>query len=474
MVRSVATVLLFAVPAAAAWIFALSSGALGAATYALPFGLLAVALGAGLLLAAAARARWALLSLLVFAAVFLNILFRVREYGETGLDAQNGIKIATWLALLGIAALNLQRFAALVADPPVALFGAFSAFALLSAFWSPVPMYTAACAVGLLAYLGFACLVAREFEERTVLRALVWGLAAFLGVTWVAAAALPDFAWLPPYGDKPVYRLQGVSGHPNVLAKQVAVFLLLVVAARARGHLGRRIGWGLLAFGLTTIFATNSRTALLAALLAWALVELRSRRLLLAAATACFVLLGLLMLVGSTGTLLDLDALLGSASRTGDASEVLTLTGRTELWGFVWEKVLQSPLIGYGFNAFEPIVTHEWFGAEDAAVGAHNTFLQALFTVGFVGTAPLVAAFAVLVHRWVTRPNPLRDLFTSYLLVAGMTEVEITSIPVLLTLAAFLAIALDAHGRQVTAAPPAPRPPSKVFGDAAALKGGWT
>jgi O-antigen ligase len=101
-------------------------------------------------------------------------------------------------------------------------------------------------------------------------------------------------------------------------------------------------------------------------------------------------------------------------------------------------------LLGYGFNAFEPVVTKEWFGQEDASVGAHNTFLQALFTVGFVGTLPLVAAFGVLIYRWLTRPDALRDVVTAYLLVAGMTEVEISSIPVLLTLLAFLVIALDA------------------------------
>ncbi len=304
----------------------------------------------------------------------------------------------------------------------------------------------------MLGYLVFACLIASELNERTVLLALVWCLVGYLGLTWMAALALPDIAWLPPYGDKSMFRLQGISGHPNVLAKQIAVFLLLVAATWRRGHLGGGASAVLLALGFATLFATNSRTALLAASLAWGLVELRSRGLLLLASFGGVVLLGLVLLLASTGILLDLDTLLGSASRTGDASEILTLTGRTELWGFVWEKIQQSPIIGYGFNAFEPIVTHEWFGAEDAAVGAHNTFLQALFTVGFLGTAPLVAAFGVLVQRWVVRPNPVRDLFTAYLLVAGMTEAEITSVPVLLTLAAFVCFALDAQPRNELAA----------------------
>jgi hypothetical protein len=101
-----------------------------------------------------------------------------------------------------------------------------------------VPAYTAACAIGLVAYLGFACLAAQESDGRTICLALIWSLAAYQVATWVAAAAIPDFAYIPPYGDKLVYRLQGISGHPNILAKQAAVFLLLVIAARRCGYLG--------------------------------------------------------------------------------------------------------------------------------------------------------------------------------------------------------------------------------------------
>jgi O-antigen ligase len=158
---------------------------------------------------------------------------------------------------------------------------------------------------------------------------------------------------------------------------------------------------------------------LLAVLLSWLVVEFRSRRLLLATVVAGLALLGLLVLAEATGAVLDLDALLSATSRTGDTSEILTLTGRTELWEFAWWKIQQSPLVGYGFNAFEVTMSQEWFGAEDAGVGAHNSLLQALFTVGFIGTAPIVAAFAVLIHRWFARPNPMRDLAVIYVLISG-------------------------------------------------------
>ncbi len=90
----------------------------------------------------------------------------------------------------------------------------------------------------------------------------------------------------------------------------------------------------------------------------------------------------------------------------------------------------------------------EVFGTRDGASEAHNTLLQSLFTVGFVGTVPFVAALGVLVWRGISRPNPPRDLFTCYLIVSGVAEAEIVSVPELLTLAALLIFAYDAVGRR--------------------------
>ena len=449
VLREVGPVLLCAVPFTAVWGYALYGNVLGPATYAIPLGIGGLLLGLLGLQDILQLKQRALLALLAFVAVGLNITFLTREIGDVGLDAQTGLKIGTWIVLLGVSVLHGHRLLPILADPVIALFAAFALAACASAAWSPVPVYTAGCAVGLLAYLGFSVLIAATVSERMVVAVLIGGLAAFLLLTWFAALAFPSSAWLPPY-EKPVYRLQGISGHPNILAKQAAVFILLVIAARQRGHMKRLLSWALLGLGFVTLLATNSRTALLALVFAWILVELRSRRLLLAGIAASIVLLGLVVLAGSTGILPSIDVLLGSASRSGDASEVLTLTGRTELWGFVWEKILQRPLQGYGFNAFGPIMSRAWYGNEDAGAEAHNSFLQALFTVGLLGTVPFVSAFIVLLRRWIKQPNALRDLFTSYILIAGATEAELTSLPVLLTLAAFLAFALDAAARSPT------------------------
>ncbi len=123
---------------------------------------------------------------------------------------------------------------------------------------------------------------------------------------------------------------------------------------------------------------------------------------------------------------------------------MLTLTGRTELWGFVWDKFMHAPLLGHGFDSAEFTLSRDWWGAKDASVEAHNTWLQSLLVVGVIGTIPFVWWHLRMIGRWLADPQSLTRYVLPYILVLSMTEVEGVSHTVLLTLVVFLAIALDA------------------------------
>ncbi len=70
-----------------------------------------------------------------------------------------------------------------------------------------------------------------------------------------------------------------------------------------------------------------------------------------------------------------------------------TLTGRTITWQEAWKLFLDSPLLGFGFQA-DRIFPYSL--AETAH--AHNALVQALIQTGLLGTVPLVAA---LVIAWI-------------------------------------------------------------------------
>ena len=121
------------------------------------------------------------------------------------------------------------------------------------------------------------------------------------------------------------------------------------------------------------------------------------------------------------------------------------------MWGFVWDKILEAPFLGHGFGAADAVLSPQWWGAPDASVGAHNTWLQALLIVGVIGTIPFVWFHMELIRRFFAdRHSPTRFI-AAYLFILGLTEVEIAAHPVMLTIATFLLVALEARRKQRTA-----------------------
>ena len=141
------------------WIVALLiAPEMGALAYAAPFLGASMCLALWCLYRSRDRRRLTTIILLVVATSVLSLAFRQRELGETGLDWQNGAKLAVWCAIIGMGALRWRDLIGFLRKPLTGLSFAFAVIALLSATWSEVPAYTAASAFGLVAYLILACL----------------------------------------------------------------------------------------------------------------------------------------------------------------------------------------------------------------------------------------------------------------------------------------------------------------------------
>lgn len=437
---------------ATAWAAWLLAGQRDVVAYLLPVAIVCVAAGGFGFLAVVQGRRWAMAGLLAVVAVLPAISFRSREIGAVGLDWQNGLKLGLWAMLLLTCALTFRIYAGLLRDRALLAVLSFTGIGILSSLYSPVPAYSAACALGLLAYLLFACLIVARCSERDIMLILCHGLALYLAASWISAVAMPESAFLPLQEGDEDHRLMGLSSHPNMLAVEAACLLCVVLPAAARGYLDRRLAWVFGLLGAATILATGSRTTALALALSVGAVWLRQRRSL----PAGIVLSGLgaagITLVFGLGLMPRFDGMLGSFSRSGDAREILTLTGRTDLWLFVWDTFLDRPLLGYGFNSAEAVLSRGWYGNADAGYNAHNLLLQALLTTGLVGAVPLTFALAVLCCHWLTEQSrTLSSYLIPYLMILGATEAHIASVPTLLTLVLFLAMALTAAERQAPA-----------------------
>lgn len=398
----------------------------------------AVAAGVVLLLACVGSG-WALSSFL-FVLVFVNdALFRVREPGDLGLDWQNALKLGLWggAACIGIA--RLGQTWPLFLRPTVALVVLYLGFGLLSSFYSAAPSYTFGTAFGMLGLLLLAAALA-TLPERVMLMVMALSLTLFVVAGWGVYFAVPALGRSPfiTADGSLIERICGLAGQANALGCVLAVYLGVVFLMWFRGHYGLLAVLPFGAIGMFTLLAADSRTALLAWMVGVVAVMAR-RSLWLWGSAWLAATLGVILVAGVP--LRTLAGLTGGLSRSGDPTELFTLTGRTEIWAFVWDKIVLQPWFGYGYNSSKFILP-QFLGLPGLQVDeAHNTWLQNLLGTGIVGTAPLAALIATQLVLYVKAPDPFRDLFLFMSLVWGVTVAgAFGSTPTVMTLAVFVGL----------------------------------
>lgn len=395
---------------------------------------------------------WTVSGLLIFVIFGLSLSLRTRDYGETSLDWQNGLKLSTWALVIAIGIFRAKQLARRFVDPAVILAALFGIFALLSAHWSMTSAYTAANAAGLIAYLMLACLAIGTLGTEATLRLVLKTLMCFLALALLAGIVLPDRAWLEPSDFSSDYRLRGLSGHPNVLGEQAALLITVAIICYRRSSVGTFAAAVALLLGTGVLLAAGSRTMLAATLTSWLLVALRERRLLLIASLLLLSAFVSSMAVINSGLVADVASSLGGLSRSGSSAEVVTLTGRTDLWLVAVDLVMRQPLLGWGYNGTEALLVGSvGRGFLGDPVNAHNMYLQLLLSLGLIGSLPVFTLFGLLIVRMIRRPSPMRDQLVLLVLLTGLTEVSISATPGLLVLVFFLAIAADAGNAEARA-----------------------
>jgi O-antigen ligase len=426
-----------------------------------------LACGVGfLILKAIEQPRNAIACFLVFFVFVPRLNFRI-EPDEQAFDLQNVIKLSAWIVLFLVSAVRWRRIAPFLREPVVALAFAYATITLASTGWSEVPAFTGANALGLFVQLSFCCLLMVDLGEDATIRIMVWSLLAYVTLGVIGGGLAPELTWLPPSLEESAYRLRGFSTHPNVFAQDTAVFTILALMARSKGLIGCRVFWGMLLLGGSVLLATGSRTTLAALLAATTLVKIRNSRFFGRTVFAATAILALALAWAALAGLPNLDNFLAGFSRTGQASEILTLTERTEIWEVAWMRIYEKPLFGWGYNSTLQVLADSFDKSfHGTSNHAHNSFLQSLLSVGFLGSLPAFAWMFLLVYRFVTRPDPIRDQITLFTIGTGISEVGISGVPVLLTLAFMWSIAREGAKRTLANSSWAPRANSSLGRDA--------
>lgn len=227
-------------------------------------------------------------------------------------------------------------------------------------------------------------------------------------------------------------RFYGFATHPNTLAP---LCLLLICAIRLQPYKASalNIAGGLLAF--ICLMLTQSKTSIGLVLLGVTWFWLKDRRAAAASAAhlrqlqATSIAFGFLVtgLLGAAliATLLINSNAVDKVAHLSDRLQLVTLTGRTEIWDQTLRAASENWIFGYGPGL--------WDLGFRIKVGqpythAHNQFIHVLGAAGVVGLVALIAYLVALARfSWQARVGS-RDVSTVlfvYLLLRGLTELPL-------------------------------------------------
>jgi O-antigen ligase len=133
------------------------------------------------------------------------------------------------------------------------------------------------------------------------------------------------------------------------------------------------------------------------------------------------------------GALFSLGATSFAEAVLGSLGKDLSLTGRTDIWPFVIDKIQERPLLGYGFavfwNGLQGESAYIWRALKWTVPDSHNGFIDLWVDMGFVGFFLFCITFVQTLIRAVTWVRVTQSWITLwsllllvYLMLSNLSE----------------------------------------------------
>jgi exopolysaccharide production protein ExoQ len=268
------------------------------------------------------------------------------------------------------------------------LFGTV-AVAVASTAWSVNPALTLRQAIALVLTTLFGVYLASAYSQVELLSLVSWVLAGIVCASIFFALFEPSYGLDPERGNA----WRGVFTTKNELGR-MAAFAIAVWLLRA--FTDRRpslLSLGIVAISIVTLLESSSSTGLLAVIIVivfYALLPALRAHESIAVPTAALLISG--SFLGMVWLAAHPNSILSSVGAD------TTLTGRTALWGVVWQMISIHPWLGWGYGAFWQggggPSAFVWSAAPWHPAHAHDGFLDLWLGVGLVGLIFFVAMLA--------------------------------------------------------------------------------
>jgi O-antigen ligase len=300
-----------------------------------------------------------------------------------------------------------------------------------SSLWSDFPGLTLRNSIYLLGATFFGIYFATHYDLKQQVRLLAQGFGVVVLMSLILGAAFPKYGRQYSDGYEGLWR--GVYMHKNSLGLQMAlsavIFLILLMGSDRK----KWAAWVGLVFSFLLVILSRSAAALVDVIILTSLIplcsilrfrwDLRVPVLIMAS----LVITGANILIsGAKGELL------------GALGKDETLTGRTDLWPYVWEMIEKSPWLGYGYQSFWRPGKREaeaiWQVVGWTPPHAHNGFLELLLIFGWLGTSIYMLGFFLTFLKSLTliQLNKAPEAFwpvvyLTFIILTNMSETNILS-----------------------------------------------
>ncbi len=268
--------------------------------------------------------------------------------------------------------------------------------AVMSFTWSDFPEISRKEGFITLLITLFGLYLASRYTLKEQLRIVAWAAGIAVVFSLLYTLALPGWgieqgfhagAWRGPLKQKNLFaRLMVICGPP-----------LLLSTDKTQKY--RYVIWTVFGMAVMQLFLSDSKTALVGFLTL--IILLPFYKALGWANSTTIPILITIVLVGASGwTWLtsNWESFLGSLGR--DA----TLTGRTDIWAAVIDKIHEQAWLGYGYKAFwQPGGGQDyvWYVVHFAVFTAHNGYIDLTAQLGLLGLSCFVLSFITAYMRGI-------------------------------------------------------------------------
>ncbi|OLT62925.1 hypothetical protein BJP37_31715 [Moorena bouillonii PNG] len=299
------------------------------------------------------------------------------------------LKVGSYLILFFLILWRWKRFAYVFTRdiPLLCLVGT----AVWSVGWSAVPgipelLRAVLRATALGAYL------AVRYNPKEQMRLVAWvlGIVAILSLLVTLAHGL---------GDAPA---QGIFRHKNHLARLMTLNAIISLLSILNHRKYRWVGWVGFSLSVLMLLLSQGKSALLIFLVMITLLPLHNFvKQHYKLQTVLYMVSALLAFVASIVILWNLEFILVDI-----LGKDLQLNGRLPIWTLVFDKILERPWLGYGFEGFwssdagYSVINSTWL-AHGGYGNAHSGYLELALQLGFLGIFLFVLSLCIALFKTI-------------------------------------------------------------------------